>query len=132
MRARFAEELRQVLPKNFIVSTIIHFSSTVFHHMHTHTCSFPHRPSTHTHTHTACQCQGLCRPAPLYLHEAIMASVAAPFVSAVPRPCSPLVPISWLLAHWPHRSTLCCPTRKIQKTPSSTSALVTLPHQSDT
>ncbi|KAK5861957.1 hypothetical protein PBY51_017393 [Eleginops maclovinus] len=46
-----------------------------------------------------------------------MASVAAPFVSHVPGPCSLLVPISWLLARWPLRSTLCCLSKKIQETP---------------
>ncbi|CAB1429116.1 unnamed protein product [Pleuronectes platessa] len=46
-----------------------------------------------------------------------MASVAAPFVSVVPGPSSLLVPISWLLARWPLRSTLRCQTEKIRETP---------------
>lgn len=46
-----------------------------------------------------------------------MASVADPFVSTVAGLCSLLVPISWLLARWPLRSTLCCLTDKVWETP---------------
>lgn len=120
MHAWGAAELRQVLPRN----CTLHDNPLLLYrvpltsqltHTHTHTpCPSP-RGLPHTHVS---QCQGLCRPAPLYLHEAeIMASVAAPFVSAVPGPCSLLVPISWLLARWPLCSTLCCLTEKIQETP---------------
>lgn len=75
------------------------------------TSQFTHTiPPSSTHTYWV-QSSGC--PAPLYLHEAeIMASVAAPFVRAVPGPCSLLVPISWLLACWPLYSTLCCLSRK--------------------